>query len=868
VIACTSIGHGMGYRPIYPPMVTQHPFSLTVELGQPASFGVGVLGEAPMTYQWRKDGIAIPGASGTATLIPGATAVPYSAQYSLASASIRIANVQYNDAGSYTVEIRNRYGSELSGAASLRVLSPVPFAITAQPASATVERGGSATFTVAATGNLLTYQWRKDGVALPGATASSYLIVSATAADAASYSVLVRGVDNTVESDLVTLTVTVPAFVTITTQPASAAIKQGDSTTFAVSALGTDLHYQWKKNEGVLPGATNTGHRIVNATAADMGFYSVEVSNTAARVESNVVILTVTSVPHTFIVLAGSPGQPGSADGTGRAAQFNIPWGIGTDRSGNLYVAENGNATIRKVAPNGVVTTLAGAAGEHGLVDGKGGDARFGFPTGLAVDASGSVYVGDNGNGVIRRISPDGTVATLGGNSPTRFKGVGGVGIDSSGNVYVADYANHAIHMISANGVISTLAGSPGSSGSVDGVGGAARFASPQGLAVNGKGEVFVTDVLNGKIRKVSPSGVVTTLAGSAWGAALAVDGDGNLLVAEGRAIRRITEGGPSAVLGDFSDAYGGNETPPPSGISTDGIGNVFVAGNHAILKSALASSFMPGRLTNLSTRAEVTAGADLTLGFSLRGTGVKRLIARGVGPTLTRLGVSGTLNDPRLELFAAGATTSLMTNDDWETTGNVTALMLATAQVGAFDLTPGSKDCAILAALNTNIQEGYTIRISASGSTSSGVALAEVYDAEPLTASVRLAAVSALGFVGTGDSAFVPGFVIGGTEPKRLLIRAVGPGLAPWGVTSVLLDPRLALVPLGRKFIVASNDNWGGLDTIAESAAAIGAFALAPESKDAAIVVWLPPGGYTVLVSGSTGTTGNVLVEVYDLNP
>jgi hypothetical protein len=119
----------------------------------------------------------------------------------------------------------------------------------------------------------------------------------------------------------------------------------------------------------------------------------------------------------------------------------------------------------------------------------------------------------------------------------------------------------------------------------------------------------------------------------------------------------------------------------------------------------------------------------------------------------------------------------------------------------------------------------------------------------------------------GTGANVLAPGFVIGGTEPKRLLIRAVGPGLASFGVEGTLADPRLAIVPLGKTFTVASNDNWDGSASLSAAFARAGAFALPAGSKDAALLVRLPPGGYTVQVSGAGNTTGTALVEIYDLD-
>src|SRR5438105_752819 len=174
--------------------------------------------------------------------------------------------------------------------------------------------------------------------------------------------------------------------------------------------------------------------------------------------------------PYTFTTLPGS----------GNTARFNYPWGVATDSSGNVYVADENNQTIRKITPAGVVTTLAGLAGNPGSADGTGSAARFNGPRGVATDSSGNVYVGDYGNHTIRKITPAGVVTTLAGlaGNPGSADGTGsaarlfqprGVATDSSGNVYVADSGNQTIRKIIPTGVVTTLAGLAGNPGSADG---------------------------------------------------------------------------------------------------------------------------------------------------------------------------------------------------------------------------------------------------------------------------------------------------------------------------------------------------------------------------------------------------------------
>jgi sugar lactone lactonase YvrE len=304
--------------------------------------------------------------------------------------------------------------------------------------------------------------------------------------------------------------------------------------------------------------------------------------------------------------LAGSADQRGSADGTGAAARFNGPEGVVVDGSGNVFVADDGNNTIRKITPSGVVTTLAGTAGSWGSADGTGAAARFNGPDGVAVDGAGNVFVADSWNNTIRKITPSGVVTTLAGTAGSwgsadgtgaaaRFNGPEGVAVDGSGNVFVADAGNSTIRKITPGGVVTTLAGTAGSYGGADGTGAAALFNEPEGVAVDGSGNVFVADAgKSSTIRKITPSGVVTTLAGTAGlsgsadgtGAAasfsfpsgVAVDGSGNVFVADGNTIRKITPSGVvTTIVGAATRLGAGNSQGPlpasilsPVGVAID----------------------------------------------------------------------------------------------------------------------------------------------------------------------------------------------------------------------------------------------------------------------------------------------------------
>jgi streptogramin lyase len=195
-------------------------------------------------------------------------------------------------------------------------------------------------------------------------------------------------------------------------------------------------------------------------------------------------------------------------------------------------VADLGNSTIRKITPSGVVTTLAGS-GVTGRTDATGTAARFNGPAGVATDRAGNVYLVDSGNNIIRKITPAGAVSTLAGTAGSvgstdatgtaaSFNFPQGVATDSAGNVYVADLSANTIRKITPAGVVTTLAGTAGVSGSTDGTGAAARFDFPVSVATDDAGNVYVADQFNNTIRKVTPAGAVSTVAGVAGQAGFA----------------------------------------------------------------------------------------------------------------------------------------------------------------------------------------------------------------------------------------------------------------------------------------------------------------------------------------------------------
>jgi sugar lactone lactonase YvrE len=310
--------------------------------------------------------------------------------------------------------------------------------------------------------------------------------------------------------------------------------------------------------------------------------------------------------------LAGS-GTQGSVNGTGTGASFYEPTGVAADAAGNVYVADYRNNMIRAISPAGMVTTLAGS-GSQGSINATGTYASFFQPTGVAVDASGNVYVADNGNHLIREISPAGVVSTLAGSGSAGFangSGTGakfnypqGIAVDGAGNVYVADYGNNMIREISPAGMVTTLAGKS-TGGSVNGADTAATFNQPTGVAVDAAGNVYVADSGNNMIRKISAAGGVTTLAGSGSAGfangngksasfngctGIALDATGNVFIADygNNLVRKISPAGEVSTLGSGTGGSAkGTLFSGPYGVAVDAAGNVYVAnyGNSTIQK-------------------------------------------------------------------------------------------------------------------------------------------------------------------------------------------------------------------------------------------------------------------------------------------
>ena len=521
--------------------------------------------------------------------------------------------------------------SACSGSGGSESPGPVPAvisSITVSPTTANLAAGSQQQFSasVQGTGNFNgTVNWNGTG----GQITSTGLFTAPTAAG--NYTVTATSAQDGSKSGSATVTVKVPATITsLVVEPSLVSLSIGGQQQFSASVTGTgdfSRAVNWSTTGGFID---VSGLYTAPITA---GTYLVTAASVQDPNQHGTASIEVTVPASGNIVLfAGAISGEGNVDGKGVLARFQSPQGLAVDGAGNVYVADNQNCTIRKITPAGTVSTLAGFPGVGNSIDGQGNSASFLYPTGMAVDRSGNVYVADGENHTIRKITPSGEVSTFAGmpkvsgsadgqGSAAKFKNPSGLAVDSAGNIYVAEHGNHIIRKITPLGLVTTLAGLAGVSGSADGEGGIARFYYPHGLAVDGVGNVFVADPGNNTIRKITPLGVVSTfsgLAGSGVGSAdgqgnvarywgpmgVAIDTAGTLFVVDSgnNTLRKITPSGlVSTIAGKprvsgpdnrmvvgFVDGQGeAARFNGPTGIAMDGMGNLYVAdsGNNTIRK-------------------------------------------------------------------------------------------------------------------------------------------------------------------------------------------------------------------------------------------------------------------------------------------
>ena len=485
--------------------------------------------------------------------------------------SLPLNNVGAADAGTYSVVVSSPYGGATSTVATLTVL--VPPTIVTQPQSVTLLAGGTAALDVTATGTgPLEYQWYFDGIALPGATNSALTVSPFASANAGAYQVVVTNLWGVTTSAVATLTQAFPpAFVV---QPSGQTVLPGSDAILGVAVSGTGpFSYQWQLN------GTNLPAYIITTVAGTGG--------------------------------AGYSGDGGPA----ASAKLSAPNSLAVDDSGYLFIADADNNRIRQVAPDGSITTVAGT-GQYGY-SGDGGaatNAQMFAPEGVAVDHLGNLLIADTKNCRIREVTTNGIIYTVAGDVYCGHSGDGGpatnawlnwpsgVAVDGVGNLFIADTWNSRVRRVRTNGIITTVAGDGNLTYSGDG--GPATSAGlnwPSGVAVDSVGNLFIADTWNNRVRQVDTNGIISTAATGTelyQPAGVAVDGSGNLFIADtgnNYILQATTNGTLSTVAGTGLAGFSGDGGPAtsaklnaPGGIVVDNSGNLFIAdtGNNRIRKA------------------------------------------------------------------------------------------------------------------------------------------------------------------------------------------------------------------------------------------------------------------------------------------
>ncbi len=810
-----------------PPLVTAHPAAVTDYAGSDVGFAVQAEGDSPH-FQWFKDGVPIAGGSSPAA----------------GQSVLIVPRIKASDAGTYHVEVSNTLGTVSSRGAKLTVLSAQTPIFRDQPASYTGVPGDSVTLSVNmqsvsalyssfGVNGSFTFQWFKDGIALP-ITTDTYTF---TPKESDSGKYFVRATSPAgISADSKTATVSIKpgAEPLITSQPGD--FLMDASYDEGLRLFGVALEVQARR------AATTPGTPVWSLLSASgptqMGFTpgTYVVTATKDGVTETSPTFTGGFLPVTIPVLVRQP--------TGLTVEIGDSVGLNVSAGANAH-------TTCQWSKDGV--DIPGATND-----------------GLRIDVRTNADVGTF------RVAVTSSLGT------------------SVSEPVVVDIRRPAAPAITTQP--QPAAAKPGDYVHMYGgaVGGNVHYQwLKNGAPITGA--TYYTLIL----------GPVTASDTAAY-SYVASNGSGLSSTSQAATLHVITDRPPAITLqptdqsavngGDATFAVGATGGPLPdryqwrrNGVDIPGAtdaelrlhqvqsGDVadysVVAYNpngSATSMSARLHVDTSGRLINVATRAHVGNGDDVLIaGFVISGTKPRTLLIRGVGDQLSQFNVHGVLRNPILNVYRSDSTI-VDSSDNWADgddfdparLARVAKLRAAEKESGAFALSEGSSDAALIATLAPG---SYSAKVSGYVNTT-GVALVEIYELGA-PANDRLINLSCRSYVGTGEEVVIPGLAIRGSSPRRVLIRAVGPGLTAFHISGLLADPQLTVYHGSDP--ITSNNDWsdkGDPARIRDAGSKVGAFPLDPGSKDAAVLLDLDPGSYTIKVSGVNDTTGVALVEVYEV--
>lgn len=774
------------------PAITAQPASVSVTAGQGASFSVTATGSAPLTYAWRKNGIAISGATG--------------ATYAIASTST-------GNAGTYSVVVTNGAGTVTSVGATLTVAaSLIAPAITTQPLSLSVTAGQPASFSVLATGSApLTYQWKKNSTAISGATSATYSLAATATGDAGTYTVVVTNGAGSATSTGATLTVaTVAVAPTITQQPASLTVVSGKAATFTVAAIGTaPMTYTWRKNGAAIAGATSASYSIATTTSASAGTYSVVVKNAAGTVTSANAVLSITTANANGLVAAYSFDEASGTtvkdlSGNGNTGTLvNASWTTSGKYRGALSF--NGTSSMVKVNDSASLDLTTGMTLEAWVCPSSVSGGRD------VIYKSSNIYYLVGSSTTQNRPSAGGSYATS--------AVTGSYAISRNVWTHLAATFDGATMRLYANG---KLVGSRAQTGTIRTSSGALTIG----------GDTVVGRFFAGRIDDIRIYNRALTQTELQGDMAVSVATAASTTTAQTLAVQSTT----------------------PASTTTDT--TTTVVDPTTVADTTTTVPALPGRLDGITSRVALPAGSSSArTTFVIGGTVPQTVLIRGCGPALSAFGISNAISSPMIKL--SSGSTEIASNSSWTWT-DPAAIRAATIEAGTFALSENNSDAALVSTLAPG---SYTVQLSDDAQLG-GVGLIEVYALGGGTAEVGTPATSAV--VGQGATVLVSGLVIDGEAPVQLLLRAVGPSLS--SSQTLLARPVLKLTSAAGT-VIAQNQGWSSATNataIVTQSALVGASALPAGSGDSAALVTATPGTYTVEVSSADATSGLVQLEVF----